>query len=201
MPDAGKPITFSLMMFKSVPRLVWLLMVLCALAVSCKSKKAVLKGSPGEVVKPQGFIADKYAELLQVDSRDITNGRLYAFIDQWYGTPYKFGGLDHDGVDCSGFTLLLQQQVYGINLPRNTAKQVNAIKRKYEEELQEGDLVFFDFDGKKFSHVGVYLQNGYLVHASTRKGVLIVKLRDPSMYKYFSRAGSVINTNSIAQME
>jgi probable lipoprotein NlpC len=199
--DDGKPITFILMMFKSVPRLVLLLVVVCALATSCKSKKAVLKGSPGEVVKPQGFIADKYAELLQVDSRDITNGRLYSFIDQWYGTPYKFGGLDHDGVDCSGFTLLLQQQVYGINLPRNTGKQINVIKRKYEDELQEGDLVFFDFDGKKFSHVGVYLQNGYLVHASTRKGVLIVNLRDPSMYKYFSRAGSVINNNNIAQIE
>jgi lipoprotein Spr/probable lipoprotein NlpC len=199
--DARKPITFSLMILKSVPRLVWLLVVVCALATSCKSKKAVLKGSPGEVVKPQGFIADKYAELLQVDNSNITNGRLYNFIEQWYGTPYKFGGLDHDGVDCSGFTLLLQQQVYGINLPRNTGKQVNAIKRKYEDELQEGDLVFFDFDGKKFSHVGVYLQNGYLVHASTRKGVLIVKLHDPSIYKYFSRAGSVTNTSSIAQME
>ncbi len=201
MFDAGKPITFILMMFKSIPRLIWLLIVVCALAASCKSKRAVLKGAPGEVVKPQGFIADKYAEMLQVDSRDITNGRLYNFIDQWYGTPYKFGGLDHDGVDCSGFTLLLEQQVYGINLPRNTGKQINVIKRKYEDELQEGDLVFFDFDGKKFSHVGVYLQNGYLVHASTRKGVLIVKLRDPSMYKYFSRAGSVIYTNSIAQIE
>jgi len=189
------------MMFRFVPRFFWLLILACVMLASCKSKKAVLKGSPGDVVKPQEFIANKYAELLQVDSRDITNGRLYNFIEQWYGTPYKFGGLDHDGVDCSGFTLLLQQQVYGINLPRNTGKQINVIKRKYEEELQEGDLVFFDFDGKKFSHVGVYLQNGYLVHASTRKGVLIVKLHDPSMYKYFSRAGTVINTNSLAQME
>jgi len=154
-----------------------------------------MKGSPGEVVKPQAFIADKYAGIMGVSTRDITNGRLYNFIEEWYGTPYKFAGLDRNGVDCSGLTYLLEQQVYGITLPRNTGKQINAIKRKYEEELQEGDLVFFDFDGKKFSHVGVYLQNGYVVHASTRRGVMIVRLKDPSMYKYFSRGGSIISTD------
>jgi len=158
---------------------------------ACHSKKAVLKGSPGEVVKPQSFIADKYAEMMGVDKSAIQNGRLYAFIDQWMNTPYKFGGQDKDGIDCSGLAQLLEQEVYNINIPRNTSNQVNAIKRKYEEDLREGDLVFFDFDGKKYSHVGIYLQNGYLVHASTKRGVIVVKLKDPSLYKYFSRAGSV----------
>jgi probable lipoprotein NlpC len=181
------------MIFPRFPRLIGLLVLVCLFAASCKSKRAVMKGSPGDVVKPQGFIADKYAGIMGVSSSDITNGRLYNFIEQWYGTPYKYAGLDHNGVDCSGLTFLLEQEVFGLNIPRNTGKQINAIKRKYEDELQEGDLVFFDFDGKKFSHVGVYLQNGYLVHASTRRGVMIVKLRDPSMYKYFSRAGSVIS--------
>ena len=132
---------------------------------------------------------------MEVNEKDITNGRLYNFIEEWAGTPYKFGGLDKNGVDCSGLTLLLEQQVFGINIPRTTSQQINIIKRKYEEELQEGDLVFFDFDGKKFSHVGVYLQNGYVVHASSRRGVIIVKLKDPTLYKYFSRAGSIIPGN------
>jgi cell wall-associated NlpC family hydrolase len=137
-------------------------------------------------------MADKYSQIMGVDRNDIENGRLYAFIDQWMGTPYKFGGLDKDGVDCSGLAFLLEQQVYGITIPRMTSKQITVIKRKYEEDLKEGDLVFFDFDGKQFSHVGVYLQNGYVVHASSRRGVIIVRLRDPSMYKYFSRAGSIV---------
>src|SRR6187402_3315397 len=154
---------------------------------ACHSKKAVLKGEPGEIVKPQADIADKYSQLMLVDKSNIQNGRLYAFIEQWMGTPYKFGGLDKDGIDCSGLALLLEQQVYGITIPRVTSQQVTVIKRKYEEELKEGDLVFFDFDGKPFSHVGIYLQNGYVVHASSTKGVMIVKLRSPSMYKYFSR--------------
>ncbi|OKS87034.1 C40 family peptidase [Mucilaginibacter polytrichastri] len=177
-------------------KLVFILFAAVFLITSCKSKKAVLKGSPGEVVKPQGFIADKYAEIMGVDKSSIQNGRLYNFIEEWSGTPYRFGGLDKNGVDCSGLAYLLEQQVFGINIPRMTSQQINVIKRKYEDELQEGDLVFFDFDGKKFSHVGVYLQNGYVVHASTRRGVIIIKLRDPSMYKYFSRAGSIMSATT-----
>ena len=166
---------------------------------SCHTKKAAMKGEPGEVVKPQGSIAEKYADLMGVDKGDIKNGRLYNFIELWTGVPYKFGGMDKDGIDCSGLALLLEQQVYGINIPRITYQQADAIKRKYENELKEGDLVFFDFDGKPFSHVGIYLQNGYIVHASSTKGVMVVKLHSPSMYKYFSRAGSVIDQTAFSQ--
>jgi len=173
-----------------------LLVFACVIILSsCHSKRAVLKGKPGEIVQPQASVAEKYSAIMGVDQSDIKNGRLYAFVDQWMGTPYRFGGLDKDGVDCSGLAFLLEQQVYGIAIPRMTSQQVTVIKRKYEDELQEGDLVFFDYDGKQFSHVGIYLQNGYYVHASSSKGVIIVKLHDPYTYKYFSRCGSVIATD------
>src|SRR5215469_10141586 len=139
---------------------------------SCHSKRAVMKGEPGQVVTPQPSIAERYAQMMGVDPSQIQNGRLYAFIDQWWGTPYKFGGQDHNGIDCSGLSQLLEQEVYGITLPRTTSQQVQVIKRKYEEELKEGDLVFFDYGGRQFGHVGIYLQNGYYVHASTSKGVM-----------------------------
>ncbi|MDN5284448.1 MAG: peptidoglycan endopeptidase [Mucilaginibacter sp.] len=171
---------------------LFLLFLVPLVLTSCHSRKSVMKGQPGEIVKPRTEMADRYSEVMGVNKSDIQNGRLYSFIDQWLGTPYRFGGLDKDGVDCSGFTFLLEQQVYGITIPRMTSKQITVIKRKYEEDLKEGDLVFFDFDGKQFSHVGVYLQNGYVVHASSRRGVIIIRLRDPSMYKYFSRAGSIM---------
>jgi probable lipoprotein NlpC len=184
-------------MKKTYPLYIVFLLLGIALT-SCHSRRAVLKGEPGEVVKPQASIAEKYSTIMGVDRAAIQNGRLYAFIDQWMGTPYRFGGMDRDGLDCSGLSVLLEQQVYGINIPRTTGQQVNVIKRKYEEELIEGDLVFFDFDGKKFSHVGIYLQNGYFVHASSTKGVMITRLHDPSMYKHFSRAGSIIPSGEIS---
>jgi len=149
-------------------------------------------GKPGEVVQPQQSVAEKYSAILGVEVGDIQNGRLYEFVDDWMGTPYKFGGQDRDGIDCSGLAQLLEQQVFNISIPRSTGEQIGVIKRKYEEELTEGDLVFFDYDGRKFSHVGIYLQNGYYVHASASKGVMITKLHDPYTYKYFSRCGSVI---------
>jgi probable lipoprotein NlpC len=178
------------MQLKRYPHFILTAFVLLMILSSCHSRRAAMKGEPGEIVKPQVSIADKYSEMMQVDKSAIQNGRLYAFIDQWMGTPYKFGGLDKDGIDCSGLAFLLEQQVYGINLPRMTSQQITVIKREYEEDLKEGDLVFFDFDGKKFSHVGVYLQNGYIVHASSTKGVVVVPLHG-YIYKYFSRCGSV----------
>ena len=168
---------------------------------SCHTRKAAMKGEPGEMVKPQAGIAEKYSDIMGVKERDIENGRLYAFIEQWTGTPYEFGGQNKDGIDCSGLTQLLQQEVYGVKLPRMTSQQVSVIKRKYEEELKEGDLVFFDFDGKQFSHVGVYLQNGWFVHASTRKGVMVARLHDNGIYKYFSRGGTVVNQTIAAQQD
>ena len=185
-------------MKKTYPLYIAFIFLAIALT-SCHSRKAALRGEPGEVVKPQASIAEKYSAIMGVDRAAIQNGRLYAFIDQWTGTPYRFGGMDKDGLDCSGLSVLLEQQVYGVNIPRTTGQQVNIIKRKYEEELVEGDLVFFDFDGKKFSHVGIYLQNGYFVHASSTKGVTITSLHDPSMYKHFSRAGSILPTEVSAQ--
>ncbi|QHS56780.1 glycoside hydrolase [Mucilaginibacter sp. 14171R-50] len=190
-----------------IPRHLRLLILLVTtiLLSACHSKKMVVRNNadleqngvpvvkrgPYVMVKPDKEIAEKYAGLMGVKRNEIQNGRLYSFIDEWYGTPYRFGGLDKDGVDCSGLVLLLQLQVYDQPMPRTCAMQVNTIKRKYEDELKEGDLVFFDFDGKQFSHVGVYLQNGYFVHASTRKGVMIARLHDNGIYKFFSRGGSI----------
>ncbi len=163
--------------------------------------KPVLQHRPPYImVPPEDSIARKYAAILGVKKSDIHNGRLYDFIDQWMGAPYRFGGLAHDGVDCSGLVYLLQQQVYDIgDIPRTTTLQVGYINAKNENELKEGDLVFFDFDNKLHSHVGIYLMNGYILHASTTRGVVIVKLALPSIHKYYSKGGSVIDPADLPQ--
>lgn len=159
---------------------------------ACRSKKNLEKNKQQtHTEKPSKRIIAKYADEMEVPKSKIKNKKLYEFIDEWEGTKYEFGGLDKRGIDCSGLVYLLYKEVYHQQIPRTTAEQVNSIKRKYESHLKEGDLVFFDYDGKKFSHVGVYLQNGYYVHASTSRGVMVAKLHDPYTYKYFSRCGSI----------
>src|ERR1700744_5929304 len=78
---------------------------------SCHSRKLAMKGQPGQIVEPKPSIAEKYAQIMEVDKDVITNGRLYTFIDEWMGTPYKFGGEDKNGVDCSSLVQQLEQQV------------------------------------------------------------------------------------------
>src|ERR1700685_3079841 len=92
--------------------------VLLAFAVvlsSCHARRAAMRGEPGEVVKPQQSVAEKYSAILGVDKGDIQNGRLYEFVDDWMGTPYLFGGQDKSGIDCSGLAQLLEKQVYGVD--------------------------------------------------------------------------------------
>jgi lipoprotein Spr len=67
----------------------------------------------------------------------------------------------------------------------------DGIKRKYDNHLVEGDLVFFRFGKKNIDHVGLYLKNNKFVHVSTSKGVIISDLHESWFYKYFVRAGTV----------
>lgn len=166
-----------------------LLVLLLALA-SCKSKKMLTDSSKDRGKQLKGSLKERYAELLDVSQREIKNEKLYRFIDDWMGVPYRNGGMDKKGVDCSGFVFLLEREIFDKSVPRIAKKMAENVKRKYEEELEEGDLVFFDFSGQKFSHVGVYLKNNRFVHASSSKGVIVSNLKDNWYYKYFSRGGS-----------
>ena len=159
---------------------------------ACQTRNIISDSSGSRNTKFSGSLLDKYAAVLGVPKSQLSNEKLYRFVDSWMGVPHHIGGMDKSGIDCSGFTLALQKEIYDQRLPRVAGQMALQVKRKYEEELQEGDLVFFDFEGKKFSHVGVYLQNNKFVHASTSKGIIISDLKDPWYYKYFSRAGSFI---------
>ncbi len=171
---------------KKLIRYLHLFGLLClVIGSSCSSHKNLSKENSG--------VKRKYASMMGVPEKKLANNKLYNFINEWEGVKYRNGGLSKSGVDCSGFVHLLYKEVYNKTIPRNTSQQINIIKRKFERNLKEGDLVFFDYDNKKFSHVGVFLQNGYYVHASTRRGIIVQKLKDPYTYKYFSKGGSVDN--------
>ncbi|RYE37190.1 MAG: hydrolase [Sphingobacteriales bacterium] len=116
---------------------------------------------------------------------------LYRFITDWAGVKYRLGGLDKKGIDCSGFALLLQKDIYGVSLPRRSRDQAESIKERRITQLKEGDLIFFSFGGGAVDHVGIYLNNDYFVHASTSRGVIVDDLKLPVYQKAIVKAGSV----------
>jgi lipoprotein Spr len=120
----------------------------------------------------------KYALLLDASPENLTNTYLLKMVDEWWGTRYSLGGTTKDGIDCSGFTQIIIGNLYNIQLPRTAQEQYNKCNKIKDEELQEGDLVFFHTGGRAISHVGVYLKNNKFVHASTSQGVMISDLTD-----------------------
>jgi murein DD-endopeptidase / murein LD-carboxypeptidase len=141
------------------------------------------------------LLQKKYAAFLNVSPERLTNIKLYAFIDQWMNTPYKWGGTDENGIDCSAFLQRLFEEVYDLKLPRTSIQQL-MIKYvepfRSQEYLSEGDIVFFNtIPGKLVSHVGIYLQNGVFINASSSKGVSFGNLNDRYWKKQFVAAGRV----------
>lgn len=138
--------------------------------------------------KANASIRSKYASKLGVSAGTLKNEALYQFIDGWIGIPYKYGGTNKSGVDCSGFVGTLYREVYKRNLPRTTSDQRKASIKVSKNSLREGDLVFFSISGKD-SHVGVFLANNHFVHASTSKGVIISSLTNSYYQKVFAAGG------------
>ena len=84
------------------------------------------------------------------------------------GVPYKRGGNSADtdgGFDCSGFVRAMYEQTVGLLLPRKAEQQAAATQNIDKNELQPGDLVFFNTMRRAFSHVGIYVGNGKFIHS------------------------------------
>lgn len=104
------------------------------------------------------------------------------------GRPYRYGGASPAGFDCSGLVLFSYQQA-GLKLPRATEQQRLASREVRVSSLRRGDLIFFDQEGKKNSHVGIYLGDGTFVHApSSGKRVRVDRLDSAYWKKHLSEA-------------
>lgn len=90
------------------------------------------------------------------------------------GTPYRNGGSDPQGFDCSGFTQWVFAQS-GLTLPRDTREQYRVGTPVSRQQMQPGDLVFFTTTARGASHVGIALGGDSFVHAPSSKGVVRVE--------------------------
>ncbi|HLA64719.1 MAG TPA: NlpC/P60 family protein [Rhodothermales bacterium] len=112
--------------------------------------------------------------------------------DRWIGVRYRFGGETRSGIDCSAFTREMFRETFGIELPRNTALQVNEGFQVDRDELQPGDLVFFRRGGTR--HVGVYLGDGNFIHASSSRGVTYSRLDESYYARHYWTARRILTS-------
>ena len=138
----------------------------------------------GEMVKSQimiidnvfySFDANGYMTDQNASDSDLTFGsKIAAYATQFIGNPYVYGGTSlTNGADCSGFTQSVMSH-FGIKIPRTADQQAigyDGTTTKYAtakiisiNNIQPGDLVFYY---QPISHVGLYIGNGLIVHAST----------------------------------
>lgn len=145
--------------------------------------------SVGIGIENTSILQLKYAIITDATVEKLTNIPLLELIDKWWGTRYCMGGLTEDCIDCSAFTQLILRDVYQINLPRTAQEQFSQVEKTELEDIKEGDLVFFNTNGKDISHVGVYLLNNKFVHAATTGGVMISDLNDKYWQARYRGAG------------
>lgn len=108
--------------------------------------------------------------------RDVV--RLLNVAMKYGGVPYVWGGASPAGFDCSGFVQYVFGQI-GVNLPRTADVQYELGRQVPKNELQPGDLVFFETYEPGASHDGIYVGDGKFIAANSGTGVAIVELGDP----------------------
>ena len=107
-------------------------------------------------------------------SRSGNGNTIRAAASRYLNIRYMLGGTGAGGIDCSGFTRAVLQQL-GVNLPRTARAQYGVGNTVSRGNLQSGDLVFFNTMGRGVSHVGVYLGNGQFANANSYNGRTMIE--------------------------
>ena len=113
----------------------------------------------------KGEFTEKYISV----SESVTDTAL-----RFLNSPYLWGGRVPSGIDCSGFTQLVYK-IHGIRIPRDSFKQAEAGEPvEFISDARAGDLVFFDNELGKITHVGMILSEGLVIHASGRVRIDVI---------------------------
>jgi murein DD-endopeptidase len=142
-----------------------------------------------------GCATDPYVQhrhtpaVITVDERPAVVSIALAQVDR----PYRYGGHDPQGFDCSGLVYYAYQR-NGIAIPRTTREQHRKAHPVRLQEITPGDLLFFNERKRGTSHVGLYVGEGRFVHASTsEQAVTLSQLDNPYWRKRLVSIGRYRN--------
>jgi hypothetical protein len=113
-------------------------------------------------------------------------------IIELINTPYLWGGTSSYGIDCSGFVQMVYKKALDIDLPRTSIMMSTVGQEVKREDLKFGDLVFFNTMGRRISHVGLYVGEGYFAQSSSSGGVKVSSLNEDYYNSRFVTARRVI---------
>ncbi len=136
------------------------------------------------VAKEENNLSDnKVSESGEAKTTEIAEGdgetSIIKVAMDYLGVPYKFGGSSLRGIDCSAYVQRVFRY-FSIDLPRTAREQFKAGVKISKRELRIGDLLFFKTYARYPSHVGIYIGEGKMIHASSRsKKVTISSINDP----------------------
>ena len=99
---------------------------------------------------------------------------LLSRYEAWEGVPHRTGGRDRDGIDCSGLVQAVFHEAFGVDLPRTSHEQSFAGQGVEAADMLPGDLVYFAEKGG--GHIGVVVEAGRFLHASSTVGVTVSEL-------------------------
>jgi lipoprotein Spr len=134
---------------------------------------------------------DSFYKANNIHVVEANNPDLYFEIYDWIGTTYRWGGKTKNGIDCSGFVSMAYYKLYHQVLGGAAIDIFKKCDEVMQQDLQEGDLLFFNINGKYLQHVGIYLQNGMFAHAATHSGVTVSSLSEAYYKRWFYKAGRV----------
>jgi len=153
----------------------------CAPAVRYASDQSLNSQSVNQKARQRGA---KEQKPQRKHAKKVSQSKLEEIAASYLGSPYRYGGTDRNGFDCSGFTLTVYKEVYGIDLPRTSSDMWKAGRQVALSAARPGDLVFFK--GNNFGaigHVGIFLGGRRFIHSAASSGVIYSDLNET----YYSR--------------
>jgi murein DD-endopeptidase / murein LD-carboxypeptidase len=124
--------------------------------------------------------------------KPLDQSKMMREISKYMGVSYVSGGTTSEGMDCSGYTMIVYKNSMNIMLPRSSHEQSARGKAIELSGLKFGDLIFFNTTGESASHVGIYLGDDLFAHASVSLGVTISSLQSSYYIKRYECARRIV---------